>query len=60
MANSYVIGNVVRFNAGGPPMNVVAVSSDGQMITVVWVVSGDPTYSEAMVPAACLKPATAI
>ena len=44
MANSYVVGNIVRFNAGGPPMNVVAVSPDGQMITVLWVITGDVNY----------------
>ena len=60
MANSYVVGNIVRFNAGGPPMNVTAVSPDGQMITVLWVITGDVNYSTAMVPAVCLKPATGI
>ena len=60
MANSYVVGNIVRFNAGGPPMNVIAVSQDGLTVTVLWVISGDVGYSTAMVPAVCLKPATGI
>ena len=54
------IGDIVRFNAGGPPMNVIAVSQDGLTVTVLWVVSGDPTYSTAMVPVQCVKPAVGI
>jgi uncharacterized protein YodC (DUF2158 family) len=54
------IGDVVRFNAGGPPMNVTAISPDGLMVTVLWVVSGDASYSTAMVPAVCLKTATGV
>jgi hypothetical protein len=54
------IGDIVRFKAGGPPMNVIAVSPDGTTITVLWVISGDVGYSTAMVPAVCLKPAVGI
>ena len=55
---TFNVGDIVKFNTGGPPMNVVAVSPDGLTITVLWVVPDDSGYSTAEVPSACLKIST--